>query len=813
MIYPAHFETKIGFDSIRAILKHHCISPLGEEKVDEMTFSDSLATIDTRLSQTNELLTLLNEHDSFPTDAYVDIRPALSRIRIEGTYLLENELFDLYRSLLTIQHIVQFIEQKDAKRFEQLHLLAKDVLLFPPITKHIDTILSKFGKIKDSASPELASIRRSKSQLSGTISRLLQQIIRKGQTDGYIDNEVTPAVREGRLVIPVSPSYKRKINGIIHDESASGKTIFIEPAEVVETNNQIRELELQEKREITRILVQCANFIRPMLPDLLHSYHFLGTIDFIRSKALLAIQLQAIKPVIENNPHIDWQDTFHPLLYLSLRKQGKTIVPLSIKLNDQERILVISGPNAGGKSVCLKTVGLIQYMMQCGLLVPMKESSTMGIFQRIFIDIGDEQSIENDLSTYSSHLTNMKFFAKHCQEATLLLIDEFGTGTEPLIGGAIAEATLHVFNQQKAFGVITTHYTNLKHFATENEGVVNGAMLYDRHLMQPLFQLEIGNPGSSFAIEIARKIGLPEHIIADATLKVGAEHIDFDKNLQDIARDKRYWENKRQQIRLKEKKLEETTEQLRKELEQVTKQRKQVLKDAKNEASLLLQQANASIENTIRSIKQSQADKEKTAIARKKLEEYKQSINDTQQQDVLEQRLSAIKPLKANKEKSEQTENKTLHVGDAVRIIDKETTGTIVSIHQKTAIIAIGQLKSTIKLDQLERISNKQQKQLQRHISYISQRTQDEMRERKLQFKQEIDVRGKRAEEALQIIRYYIDDAFIVNASRVRILHGTGTGALREVIRQYLSSIPGLTRISDEHIQLGGSGITVVDFE
>lgn len=338
-------------------------------------------------------------------------------------------------------------------------------------------------------------------------------------------------------------------------------------------------------------------------------------------------------------------------------------------------------------------------------------------------------------------------------------------------------------------------------------------MLYDRHLMQPLFQLEIGNPGSSFAIEIARKIGLPEHIIADATLKVGAEHIDFDKNLQDIARDKRYWENKRQQIRLKEKKLEETTEQLRKELEQVTKQRKQVLKDAKNEASLLLQQANASIENTIRTIKQSQADKEKTAIARKKLEEYKQSINDTQQQDVLEQRLSAIKPLKANKEKSEQTENKTLHVGDAVRIIDKETTGTIVSIHQKTAIIAIGQLKSTIKLDQLERISNKQQKQLQRHISYISQRTQDEMRERKLQFKQEIDVRGKRAEEALQIIRYYIDDAFIVNASRVRILHGTGTGALREVIRQYLSSIPGITRISDEHIQLGGSGITVVDFE
>jgi DNA mismatch repair protein MutS2 len=812
MIYPAHFETKIGFDSIRAILKHHCISRLGEEKVDEMTFSDSLATIHTHVSQTNELVTLLNEHDSFPTDAYVDIRPALSRIRIEGTYLLENELFDLYRSLLTIQHIVQFIQQKDAKRFEQLHLLAKDVLLFPAITKHIDTILSKFGKIKDSASPELAAIRRSKTQLSGTISRLLQQIIRKGQTDGYIENEVTPAVREGRLVIPVSPSYKRKINGIIHDESASGKTIFIEPAEVVETNNQIRELELQEKREITRILVQCANFIRPMLPDLLHSYHFLGTIDFIRSKALLAIQLQAIKPIIENIPHIDWHDTFHPLLYLSLHKQGKTIVPLRINLNEKDRILVISGPNAGGKSVCLKTVGLIQYMMQCGLLVPMKESSTMGIFQRIFIDIGDEQSIENDLSTYSSHLTNMKFFAKHSQEATLLLIDEFGTGTEPLIGGAIAEATLRVFNQQKAFGVITTHYTNLKHFATENEGVVNGAMLYDRHLMQPLFQLEIGNPGSSFAIEIARKIGLPEHIIADATLKVGAEHIDFDKNLQDIARDKRYWENKRQQIRLKEKKMEETMEQLRAELESISKQRKHILKEAKNEAEILLKGANASIENTIRTIKQAQAEKEITILARKEVEIVKKKLKEDDANHVIDNRLHTLKTNKIKQEHTASNEPKSFSIGDAVRIKGKEANGIIVEMNQKSAIIAIGQLKSTIKWEQLERISHKQAKK-QRQVSYISKQTEGELKERRLQFKQEIDVRGKRAEEALQIISYYIDDAFIVNVSKVRILHGTGTGVLRDVIRKYLATIPGVKKISDEHIQLGGAGITVVEFD
>jgi DNA mismatch repair protein MutS2 len=812
MVYPAHFEIKIGFDTIRTLLNKHCISSLGEEKVSEMAFSYSIKTISTQLKQTNELLTLLNEYDSFPTDAYFDIRPYLFRIKVEGTYLQETELFELYRSLITIHHIVQFIQQKDAKRFEELHLLAKDVLLFPEICKQIDAILTKFGRIKDNASPELASIRRSKLQLSSTISRLLQTIIRKGQTDGYIDKEVTPSVREGRLVIPVSPAYKRKINGIIHDESASGKTIFIEPAEVVETNNQIRELELQEKREITRILIQCANFIRPMIPELANSYHFLGTIDFIRAKALLAKQLQAIKPIVEDMPCIDWKDTFHPLLYISLQKQGKSIVPLSITLNQQERILVISGPNAGGKSVCLKTVGLIQYMMQCGMLVPMKENSTMGIFSHIFIDIGDEQSIENDLSTYSSHLTSMKFFAKHCNETSLLLIDEFGTGTEPLIGGAIAEASLRVFNQQKAFGVITTHYTNLKHFASENDGIVNGAMLYDRHLMQPLFQLEIGNPGSSFAIEIARKIGLPESIIADATAKVGVDHIDYDKNLQDIARDKRYWENKRQQIRLKEKKMEETMEQLRAELESISKQRKQILKEAKNEAEILLKGANASIENTIRTIKQAQAEKESTLLARKEVEIVKKKLKEDDANHVIDKRLHTLKTNKIKQEHTASNEPKSFAIGDAVCIKGKEASGIIVEMNQKSAIIAIGQLKSTIKWEQLERISHKQAKK-QRQVSYISKQTEGELKERRLQFKQEIDVRGKRAEEALQIISYYIDDAFIVNVSKVRILHGTGTGVLRDVIRKYLATIPGVKKISDEHIQLGGAGITVVEFD
>lgn len=811
MVYPAHFENKIGFDSIRTILKEYCISSLGEEKVTEMDFSFSLDHITTQLNQTNELVTLLNEQDSFPTDAYFDIRSYLFRVKVEGTFLQENELFELYRSLLTIQHIVVFIQQQDAKRFEELHRLAKDILLFPQLIKHIDTILNKFGKIKDSASTELAHIRRSKLHLSSNISRLINTLIRKGQTDGYIESGITPSIREGRLVIPVLPAYKRKINGIVHDESASGKTVFIEPAEVVETNNQIRELELEEKREITRILIQCSDFMRPMVSELEESYHFLGTIDFIRAKALFANKVQAIKPPIKDYPHIDWKETLHPLLFLSLQKQGKTVVPLTIKLISEERILVISGPNAGGKSVCLKTVGLIQYMMQCGMLVPMKENSTMGIFSQLFIDIGDEQSIENDLSTYSSHLTNMKFFAKYCHENTLVLIDEFGTGTEPLIGGAIAEATLQIFNQQKTFGVITTHYTNLKHFASENEGIVNGAMLYDRHLMQPLFQLEIGNPGSSFAIEIARKIGLPESIITYATTKVGVEHIDYDKNLQDIARDKRYWENKRQQIRLKEKKMEETAEQLRSELDSITKQRKLILKEAKNEANEILRQTNATVENTIHAIRQAQAEKELTQLARKQLHEFNTHLQQDTHLHAIDQRIQKLAPQKKEKEHG-SVDSKPLVVGDAVRIKAKDTNGTIVEIHKQMATIAIGQLKSKVNLHQLERISHKKQKEQQRQISYISKHTQTEIRERKLNFKQEIDVRGMRADDAVQTISYYIDDAMIVDVAKVRILHGTGTGVLRDVIRQYLATVTGIKSATDEQIQLGGSGITVVEF-
>ena len=528
MIYPQNFEQKIGFDQIRQLLKEKCLSTLGEERVTDMAFSDRYGEVEERLDQVSEFLRILQEEDSFPAQYFFDVRPSLKRIRIEGMYLDEQELFDLRRSLETIRDIVRFLQRNDddeesASPYPCLKRLAGDITVFPQLIAKINSILSPYGKIKDNASNELARIRRELAATMGSISRSLNSILRSAQSEGVVDKDVTPTMRDGRLVIPVAPALKRKIKGIVHDESASGKTVFIEPAEVVEANNRIRELEGDERREIIRILSDFSNQLRPAIPDILLSYEFLAEIDFIRAKALFAEQISGLKPAFENKQILDWTMAVHPLLQLSLAKHGKKVVPLDIELNERQRILIISGPNAGGKSVCLKTVGLLQYMLQCGLLIPMHERSHAGIFSSIFIDIGDEQSIEDDLSTYSSHLTNMKNMMKNCNERSLILIDEFGGGTEPQIGGAIAEAVLKRFNERKTFGVITTHYQNLKHFAEDHEGVVNGAMLYDRHLMQALFQLQIGNPGSSFAVEIARKIGLPEDVIADASELVGSE--------------------------------------------------------------------------------------------------------------------------------------------------------------------------------------------------------------------------------------------------------------------------------------------------
>ena len=844
MIYPQNFEQKIGFDQIRQLLKEKCLSTLGEERVTDMVFSDRFNEVEERLDQVTEFVRILQEEDNFPAQYFFDVRPSLKRIRVEGMYLDEQELFDLRRSLETIRDIVRFLQKSENEEEEEttspypcLKRLAGDITVFPQLIGKINGILSPYGKIKDNASAELARIRRELASTMGSISRSLNSILRNAQSEGVVDKDVTPTMRDGRLVIPVAPALKRKIKGIVHDESASGKTVFIEPAEVVEANNRIRELEGDERREIIRILMEFSNLLRPSIPDVLLSYEFLAEIDFIRAKALFSEQITGLKPAFENKQVIDWTMAVHPLLQLSLAKHGKKVIPLDIELDEKQRILIISGPNAGGKSVCLKTVGLLQYMLQCGLLIPMHERSHAGIFSNIFIDIGDEQSIEDDLSTYSSHLTNMKIMMKNCNERSLILIDEFGGGTEPQIGGAIAEAVLKRFNQKQTFGVITTHYQNLKHFAEDHDGVVNGAMLYDRHLMQALFQLQIGNPGSSFAVEIACKIGLPEDVISDASEIVGSEYINADKYLQDIVRDKRYWEGKRQTIRQREKHMEETIARYQTEIEELQKSRKEILQKAKEEAEQLMQEANARIENTIRTIKEAQAEKEKTRQIRQELNDFRESLDTLtakEQEEKIARKIEKLKEKqnrkkekKANKNQENTLSAQTLAEQQAkkeaeclaaivprsyVKIKGQTSVGEVLEINGKKAIVAFGSIKTTVKLDRLER-TNAQPKQadVSTKSTYISSQTQDSMYEKKLNFKQDIDVRGMRGDEALQAVTYFIDDAILVGMSRVRILHGTGTGILRTLIRQYLQTVPGVSHFADEHIQFGGAGITVVD--
>jgi len=833
VVFPDNFEHKIGFDKIRLLVNDKCLSLLGKEWVEKMQFSTGLPAIAVQLSQTDEFVRILHGDREFPVNHFIDVRFSLKRIRPENTFLDEKELFNLKRSLQTIHDIIRFFrphnEERDVK-YPALTALAGNIPVFPELIKKTDAILDKYGNVKDNASPELARIRKEIQSTTGSISRTLQNILRSAQSEGLVDKDVAPTMRDGRLVIPVAPAFKRKLRGIVHDESASGKTVFIEPEAVVEANNRIRALESMERREIVRILTIFTDLVRPFVPDILHSYEFMAEIDFIRAKALFAEQINAIKPTIEDRPLLEWTRAIHPLLFLSHQKQNKTVEPLDITLTDKARLLIISGPNAGGKSVCLQTVGLLQYMLQCGLLIPLHEQSRTGLFNRIFIDIGDEQSIENDLSTYSSHLINMKFFTRNADDHSLLLIDEFGSGTEPLIGGAIAEAILERFNNNLSFGVITTHYHNLKQYADNTPGIVNGAMLYDRHLMQPLFKLSIGNPGSSFAIEIARKIGLPEEIITDASQKVGSEYIDMDKYLQDIIRDKRYWENKRQSIRQQEKKLEELTARYSQELETIHTQRKEMLSTAKTQATQILADANAKIEQTIREIKEVKAEKEKTKTIRKSFSEFREAVNNdvagTQRRTTENDGTVHYARQRENRRSSRnRARNKGINplanpenfgpllVGDSVRLNGQQAVGTILEINDKQAVVAFATIKSMINTERLEKVDKRLIKKETAKNTFISSQTADSMYEKKLHFKLDIDIRGMRGDEALQSVSYFIDDAIQLNAGRVRILHGTGNGILRQLIRNYLSTVPGIKHFQDEHIQFGGTGITVVDLK
>ena len=874
MIYPNNYEFKIGFDTIRHLLKEHCVSTLGKEKVDELSFSDDATVVNEQMAQIREFRRLMQATEKPEMNYFFDVRESVARIRMENTHLEEDELFDLRRSLETIGKIVDFLNRGEKLEaigesypYPALHRLAEDVQTFPAIIRRIDSILDKFGKIKDSASMTLAGIRHDMEQTAGSISRTLYTILHSAQRDGLVAQDVAPTLRDGRLMIPVAPGLKRRIKGIVHDESATGKTVFIEPAEVVEANNKVRELEAQERREIIRILTVFSDELRPHVQEVLDSYHFLAQIDLIQAKAEMAEQMQAFEPEVKAEPYIDWIRAIHPLLQRSLQKQDKKVVPLDIRLNlpnpsqggahdtpplgggREGFLLIISGPNAGGKSVCLKTVGLLQYMVQCGLSIPIGDRSTVGLFQNIMIDIGDEQSIADDLSTYSSHLLNMKNMMKQANSRTLLLIDEFGGGTEPTIGGAIAEAVLKQFWKKETFGVITTHYQNLKHFAEDHPGVVNGAMLYDRHQMQALFQLSIGQPGSSFAIEIARKTGIPEEVISDASEIVGSDYIQSDKYLQDIVRDKRYWEGKRQTIHQHEKSLEGHIQRYETNLEEIERERKQILSRAKQQAEELLAEANRRIENAIREIKEAQAEKERTREVREELQEFREQVKNDDTRGLMseedfakklrqmeerkarkaqrkekkgEEQKAASEKLAARARENLNPENRPLAAGDNVRIKGTNSIGEIESIQGKQATVIFGGLRSKVKVEQLERSekvkvnSEKFATAIDKHAHLAiqtSHMTRATMEDRRQNFHQDLDVRGMRGDEALDTVMHFIDDAILIGLSRVRILHGTGTGALRQLIRQYLGTVPNVKKAKDEHVQFGGAGITVVDLD
>ena len=840
MIYPSNFENKIQFSEIRSLLKGYCLCQLGKDKVYEMAFSGDVAVINTMLRQTREFRRLQEESDDFPLQFFFDMRESVKRIRLEGTHLEENEIFDLRRSLETIAAIVRFLDRgsdEGVYDYPTLHELTEGVLTFPEILRRIDQILDKYGKVKDSASPALADIRMQLHKAEGSVSRTLYSILRAAQSEGLVDKDVTPTVRDGRLVVPIAPGLKRKIKGIVHDESSTGKTVFVEPTEVVEANNRIRELEAEERREVVRILVDFTKLVRPYVNEIIYAYLLLAEIDFIRARAEFAALVGGIEPEVQAAPVIDWISSRHPLLWLALKKQDKPVVPLDITLTRDRHILIISGPNAGGKSVCLKTVGLLQYMLQCGLSVPMSERSTVGVFKNLMIDIGDEQSIENDLSTYSSHLLNMKNMMRQANDGTLLLIDEFGTGTEPQIGGAMAEAVLNQFVKKQAWGVITTHYQNLKHYADSHDGIANGAMLYDRHEMRPLFQLAIGQPGSSFAIEIARKTGIPEEVIKEASEMVGSDYIQSDKYLQDIVRDKRYWENKRQNVHQREKELERTVARYEKEIADLEQSRKDILCKAKEQAEELLKESNKKIENAIREIRESQAEKEETKRIREELNEFKAGVSEIDAKandDLIAKKIRQIqerkerhkkhKDEKAERErqaaaklreaasKAAKKDGRNLEVGDSVKIKGLSTVGKIESLDGKNATVIFGGMRTKMPASRLEYADMAEAKKEDvAPVFNVSRETRETIDNRKLNFHQDLDVRGMRGDEALNAVMYFIDDACLVGMSRVRILHGKGNGILRQLIRQYLATVPSVTSFRDEHVQFGGAGITVVD--
>ncbi len=828
MNYPQNIEQKLAFDRIREWAARYCATESGRQRMQEAAFTTSYGEVVWQLSLTDELRTCLLMENTFPNDGYVDASHFLKKLRVQGLFLDATELFDLKRALDTVNDLLQFFKKTKDEQYPSLKKLIAPVMLYPAVLQRIDSIINKHGAIKDNASPELAQVRRAIGDKQTQVSRRMHQILKAAQADGFVDESASVSIRDGRAVIPLPAGNKRKVKGLVYDESATGKTVFVEPIEVIELNNEIKELGYAEQREIIKILRAFAEFLQPYLDDIIAATDLLGEIDFIRAKAQWAVETGAVKPLLSDAPQVGLQKARHPLLEKTLKKEGKIVVPLDLQLTPEKHILLISGPNAGGKSVCLKTTGLLQYMLQCGFLVTASENSEMGLFNGLFIDIGDEQSIENDLSTYSSRLLNMKYFVQNATPKTLVLIDEFGSGTEPAAGGAIAEAVLDKLVNERAFGVITTHYTNLKYYATSAEGIMNGAMLFDVQKIQPLFRLETGAPSSSFAFELARKMGLPEEVIKIAEEKAGNQYVNIERNLRNIARDKRYWEEKRARIRQTDKHLEDVTTRYESELSEIQALRKSIIQQAKEEAKQLLADANKRIERTIFEIKEAQAEKERTKLARQQVEELKiQLRNETQAEsdatiarkmEQLRQRQERRAQRKQERKQEDVQEIKTvkeqpLQPGDKVRIKGQDTVGELIKIADENVTVGFGNILMNARLDQLERISVNEFKKIQKSRPANSPAASFNLSKRKLEFKPTIDVRGKRVEEALNEVNQFIDEALMVGTSEVKILHGKGNGILKEEIRKLLRTIGGISSIADEHLEFGGSGITVVRFQ
>lgn len=822
MIYPKEFESKIGFDSIRNLLISHCSTRLGKEEVGNMKFSTSYSEVLHLLKSTAEMKRIKEASLPFPTIHTHDVLPYMSEIRAEFSFISAEKLFQLLQVLESFEELRLFFDSNKEEEtggyiFPELRNDLSGLTLFPDIIKIISKSVNKYGEVKDTASPALHDIRLQIKSAQGAMQRAMRRVMDNAVSAGVLENDATPSLRDGHLVIPVSAGLKKQISGIVMDVSASGKTVFIEPAEVVEAGNKIRELEMDEKREISVILKNIADIIRPHADEIALCCRLLGLLDFISAKAEVAIELNASFPHINPTPELEWYHAEHPGLILSLKGSGRNVVPLDIELNREKRILIISGPNAGGKSVCLKTVAIVQYMLQCGMLPTLYDNSRMGIFKKLFIDIGDEQSFENDLSTYSSHLRNMRYFLLHADRNTLLLADEMGSGTEPQIGGAMAQAILSQLGKSDCYGIVTTHFQNLKSFAESEPGFVNGAMLYDRAHLQPTFQLSIGNPGSSFAIDIAHKMGLPKDVIEMAKHIVGEDYVNLDKYLSEIARDRKYWANKRLNIKEKENRLDNLLAKYEDVAGDLNRQRKEILNDARREAKEIVEGVNARIERTILEIRKSQAEKEKTKRLRQELKEYTDEAVSTEQSKKDETPIANLKhkskksrkPVKTE-EKRPQADLRPLVAGDNVLLDEGSMVGEILNITGKKAEVAFGDLRTIVDLKRLKRTAKSKPSVANARPSF-SVSTSAESRDRQLNFKNEIDVRGMRADEALQAVTYFIDDAIQFNASRVRILHGTGHGILKTLIRQQLKSNSAIKNFADEDIRFGGAGITVVD--